>query len=77
MAAMKKKDVVGKGKCLFIQEHNKQLGFLNMNLRMRSRSMQEMIFYIAITLNSIVLFPNVEPKLQRLQNVDHKCLITH
>jgi hypothetical protein len=29
------------------------------------------------TLNSIVLFPNVEPKLQSLQNADHKCLITH
>ena len=43
MAAMKKA-VVGKGRCLFIQEHNKQLGSLNMNLRMRSRSVQEMIY---------------------------------
>ena len=76
MAAMKKA-VVGKGRCLFIQEHIKQLGYLNINLRMRSRSVQEVIYYIAITLNSIVLFPNVEPKLQSLQNADPKCSITH
>ena len=67
-----KKAVVGKGMCLFIQEHNTQLGYLNMNLRIRSRSVQEMICYISITLNSIALFPNVEPKLQGLQNADPK-----
>ena len=71
MAAMKKA-VAGKGRCLFIQEHNKQLRYLSMNLRMRSRSVQEMIYWIAITLNNIVLFPNVEPTLQSLQNADHK-----
>jgi hypothetical protein len=76
MAAMKKA-VVGKGRCLFIQEHNKQLGYLNMNLRMRSCSVQEMIYYISITLNSIALFPNVETNLQSLQIADHKCSITH
>ena len=31
-----------------------------MNVRMRSRSVQEMIYYISINLNSIVLFPNIE-----------------
>ena len=76
MAAMTKA-VIGKGMCLFLQEHNTQLGSLNLNLRMRSLSVQEMIYYISITLNSIVLLSYVEPKLQRLQNADPKCLITH
>jgi hypothetical protein len=72
-----KKAVVGKGMCLFLQEHNTQLRSLNLNLRMRSRSVQEMIYYISITLNSIVLLSYVVPKLQKLQNADPKCLITH
>jgi hypothetical protein len=43
MAAMKQA-VIRKDRCLFIQEHNNQLGSLNMNLSMRSRSVQEMIY---------------------------------
>ena len=62
---------------LYTRTQQTTLGYVNMNLRMRSISVQEMIYQISITLNSIVLFPNVEPKLQSLQNADHKCSITH
>jgi hypothetical protein len=53
MAAMKKA-VVGKGRCLFIQEHNKQLGYLNMNAY--NRFCRDGIYFDKILVSEYKLF---------------------